>query len=215
MHETTADNPVAAASAVAQVYARSLYELAVDAGGKVVDEVGEELSQVVGLMREQRELELLLTNPAINADRRRQSIASIFQGRVSDLTYRFLQVVNEKRRLAELPGIARAYDQIVKAERGEIDVDVYAASELDDKQVKRIGQRIGELVGRTAIVHPHVNESMIGGLKVRVGDRLIDASVATQLQNLKRRMLARGREIARTNAAQIMEEEGSGPSAVE
>ncbi len=207
MHETTADNPVQTANAVAQVYARSAFDLASEADGDMVNTLADELGQIVALMREDDDLHRLMTNPAINADRRGPSIEAIFKGQVSDLTYRLLQVLNRKQRLDHLPGVAAAYDQILKAERGEVDVDVYAATTLDAQQIDRIGQRIGQIIGRKALVRPHVEESMIGGLKLRVGDQLIDASVATQLRKLKQNMLESGREAVRSASGTLLEDD--------
>ncbi len=206
MHHSTADNPVQAAGAVAQVYARSAYNLAVQAGGSAVPDLQDELNQVVDLMRDHPKLRTLLTDAAISAGHRAASIANLFRDRAGDLTYRLLQVLNDKDRLDQLPGIALAYAQIVKAERGEIDVEVYAAAPLAQGQIDRIADRIGAMVGRKAIVHPHVDESMIGGLKVRVGDQLIDASVVTQLRKLRERLLDRGRQAVRAGVDAIVEE---------
>jgi len=209
MHQTTADNPLEAANAVAEVYARSAFDLAAQAGDEAVTSLADELDQIAALLREQDDLRNLFTNPSVNTDRRAQSIETMFKGRVSDLTYKLLQVLNRKGRLDQLVGVAVVYDQIVKDERGEVDVDVYAATALDEQQTRRIADRIGALVDRKAIVRAHVDERMIGGLKVRVGDQLIDGSVATQLQKLKRRMLERGREAVRSGANAMISDEGS------
>jgi len=204
MASNTSDNPVKMAGVVAQTYAESLWDLAVEAD--VVDEVAGELTDLVGLLDDQPQLRAMLESPAIKADRRRQTIASIFQGKVSSLTYRFLQVLNVKSRLDHLSGIQIAFDQRLKAERGEVDVDVYTAQPLSDSQKAAVTAKVSASIGRKAVLSAHLDESMLGGLKLRIGDKLIDGSVATQLNKMKRRMIARGRERVRADASALLTE---------
>lgn len=201
MASHTADNPVKIAGAVAQTYAESLWDLAVEADA--VDAVADELAQLVDLLDDQPDLRALFESPAIRADRRAASIEQIFKGQLSPLTYRFLQVLNRKGRLGQLPAIRLAFDQRLKQERGEVDVDVYTAQALSDSQKAAVADRVTAGIGRKAVLTTHLDESMIGGLKLRIGDKLIDGSVATQLNKIKRRMIARGRQAAR----QVMSDE--------
>lgn len=205
MRQSTADNQVKVVGALAQVYADALWDLAAEAGA--IDATAAELGQLVDLLDEQPKLRAMFESPAIQAERRRASIASIFKGRLSDLVYRFLQVLNQKSRLGQLPVIRVAFDQRLKAERGEVDVDVYAAAPLTDAQVAAVAEQLGASLGRKAVVTVRVDETMIGGLKLRIGDRLIDGSVATQLSKLKRKMIARGREAVRSNPGGLLEQE--------
>jgi F-type H+-transporting ATPase subunit delta len=204
MASNTSDNPVKIAGKVAQTYAESLWDLAVEAD--VVDEVAEELAQIVSLVEEQPQLRAMFDSPSIKAERRARSIKAIFEGKVSSLTYRFLQVVNDKGRLDQLPGIRIAFDQRLKAERGEVDVDVYTAQPLSDSQKASVASKVSASIGRNAVVTAHLDESMLGGLKLRIGDKLIDGSVATQLNKMKRKMIARGRERVRADASALLEE---------
>ena len=203
-HENTADNPVKVIDAVSMVYARSLMELADEAGA--VEDVADELTQLVDLIAATPDLSALLRNRAISAAARTRSIEAIFSGRVSDLTYRFLQVLNDKGRLGVLTTIHAAYVRLLKEKRGEVDVLVTSAQPLSDSQLQTVGQKVSAAIDGKAIVSANVDESIIGGLKLRIGDKQIDGSVATQLQNIKRDIIARGRESIRSNAATLMEE---------
>ena len=203
-HENTADNPVKVIDAVSMVYAKSLMELAEDAG--VIDDIADELSQLTTLVATQPELSALLNNKAISAAARTRSIEAIFSGRVSDLTYRFLQVLNDKGRLGVLPTVNAAFARLLKEKRGEVDVHVTSAQPLSAAQLDAVATKVGSAIDGKAIVTADVDESLIGGLKLRIGDQQIDGSVATQLQNIKRDIIARGRESIRSNAATLMEE---------
>jgi F-type H+-transporting ATPase subunit delta len=203
-HATTADSPVKIVDAASRVYAQSLLELAEEVGQ--LDAIGDELQQLVDLLAAEPQLDAIFRSRSIGTTRRARSIAAIFEGRVSDLTYRFLQVVNANGRLGMLGTIAAAYDQLLKARRGEVDVLVTSARPLDQTQVGAVTQQVSDAIGGKAIVTARVDESIIGGLRLRIGDRLIDGSVATQLRNLKRRMIERGRDYVRSSAAALLEE---------
>ncbi len=205
MPESTADNPVKVIDAVSMLYARSLMELAQEGG--VVDEVAEELPQLVQLLAGQPDLAELFKSRAINTAARARSIEAIFKGRVSDLTYRFLQVLNDKGRLAIVPTIAAGYAKLLKDARGEVDVEVITARALSDAQLRAVGAKVGASVGGKALLSQRVDESILGGLKLRIGDKLIDGSVATQLQQIKRDMVARGREAVRSNTEALLSDE--------
>jgi len=211
MASNTADNQVKIAGAVAQTYAAALWDLAVDAN--VVDDVADELSQVVDLLDAEPSLRAMFDSPAISAERRAASIEAIFKGRLSSLTYRFLRVLNDKERLGQLAGIRIAFDQRLKAERGEVDVDVYTAQPLSDAQKTAVADKVSASIGRKAVLTTHMDESMLGGLKLRIGDKLIDGSVATQLNKMKRRMIERGRQTVRADASRLLADEGQGPGA--
>ncbi len=193
-HTTTLDNPQLA-DALANVYARSLFELAVEASS--LDEVTDELTQIVELLYSNPQLKAVFDLPSISTDRRAKTIENIFRGRVSDLTYQFLGVVNEKDRLNHLAPIAVAFGQMVKDHQGEVDVAVTTARELTAVQQETIRQRLSAALDRQAILHTRVDENIIGGLTIRVGDKQIDGSIATQLKRMKHELIEAGREAAR------------------
>ena len=172
--------------AVAQVYARSLYELADQAGGREkILEVGQELEQICELARENHAFREFLASPIIERQRRSAAVGRVFRNAVTDLTLRFLLVLNAKDRLGHLAVIGEAYDQLVHATFGRIEVDVYTAGALDAAQLEAVKTRLGKALGKEAVLYPYVDPSMIGGIKLRVGDQLIDGSVATRLRRMR------------------------------
>lgn len=194
-----------AANAVAEVYARSLLELADEAGGEMPEEVGAELGQIVELMREQPELRRILQDPAVPSRSRAGSIDRLFKGQVTDLTHRFLRVLNDKGRLGQLNAIEQAVAAKLKARRGEFDIEVYSAQPLTDEQADRVAERVGALMGGKALLNQHIEPSMIGGLKLRIGDQLIDGSIAIRLRQIRRQLQERTRDAVRSDAGRMME----------
>src|SRR5699024_2252094 len=146
-----------------RTYALALFELA-DGAGKA-DAVAGEVEQIGELLQSQPELARLLGTPAISEAERHGVIERIFQGRVDDVIYRFLQVVAAKGRLASLPGIVQAYADLVAERRGIIEVDVYVPVRLDEDQMRQTAHAIGKVLGGKEIaLHQYVDANLIGGM---------------------------------------------------
>ena len=186
-------------NAVAENYARALFDLAQEAGK--LDDVRLELAELTQLVRSQPDLEALFAHPIIDEKRRGESIQRIFSGQVSDLTLRFLMVLNAKDRLGEIGGIAQVFDRLVKESRNEIDVDVITAQPLTPAQLQNVANKVSSAIGKRAIVHGRLDEDLIGGLKIRIGDQVIDASVAHQLKAMARQLTQSSYDVARQGEA--------------
>lgn len=180
---------------VSRVYAQALLELA-QAKGEV-DSVAEEAGGLMALLGD-ADLKRLLYGRALSSAQRGGVVEQLFKGKVSDVLYRFIQVVNRKERLSALPGILSAFLSRVSEARGELDVDVYVAEALAGDAGQAVADSIGGAMGKKVQLREHVDPELIGGLKVRVGDRLIDGSVATQLRIMRRKLVEAGRERARS-----------------
>lgn len=179
--------------ALASVYARSLYELAEQAGGESkISEIASELEQLTELMRSNAQFREFLVSPIIDHVARSESLRRIFADRVTDLTLRFLLVLNNKGRLGHLEQIAEAFDHLVQEAHGRVEVDVFTAEPLEHEQLNTIRDRVRTALGREPVLHPYTEPAMIGGLKLRIGDQLIDGSVATRLRRMKRDVQSSG-----------------------
>ncbi|MFN3168615.1 MAG: ATP synthase F1 subunit delta [Phycisphaeraceae bacterium] len=176
---------------VGRVYAEALLELAQDQGA--VDELADEIQQLLPVIASGGELDRLLTNPAISDAERGKIIRAVFEGKVSGLLYNLLRLLSDKGRLGSLPQVAAGYLLAVADLRGQVDVEAFVADELDAQTAKDVADQIGRALGKTVTLRQKVDPSLIGGLKIKVGDQLIDASVASQLRNMKNKMIAAGR----------------------
>lgn len=193
-------------NALANVYARSLLELAQEAGGtEKVSEIAEELEGICSIVRADETFAEFLSSPVIDVKRREESLRQIFSDRITDLTLRFLLVLNEKGRIGALPEIADAYDMLVQDLYGRVEVDIYTARPIPDEQLDVMRNRVRDAIGREPVLYPYVDRSMIGGVKLRIGDQLIDGSVATRLRRLKQGLVDSG---VGSTAAMIEEDDG-------
>src|SRR5688572_23069768 len=129
--------------ALANVYARSLFELAHKAGGQdKISEIAAELEQITEVMAGDRRFREFIASPIIDRSRRSESLRRIFANRVTDLTLRFLLVLNGNGRLGHLRRIAAAFDHMVQEAFGRIEVDVFTAEPVDAGQLESISAKV-------------------------------------------------------------------------
>lgn len=179
--------------ALAQTYAYSLFELANGKGGRsAVEETQSELEDILELARQDKRFNEFLASRVLGTEDRSTSLMNIFKGRINDLTLRFLLVLNEKGRLPHLPAIAAAFDNIVQKKFGRVEVDVFTAAPMSPDELRGVRDRLGQSLGKEVIVHPYTDGSMIGGVKFRIGDQLVDGSVATRLRKLRDQLAVEG-----------------------
>ncbi|MEM7228029.1 MAG: ATP synthase F1 subunit delta [Planctomycetota bacterium] len=194
--------------ALSLVYARSLLELAQQAGGEEkILEVNDELETIVELGREDASFREFLGSPIINTTERGEALRKIFNDRITDLTLRFLMVLNQKERLGHLEGVARSYDQLVQEKFGKIEVDVFTPSPMAPDQRTALGDRIRTALGKEPVVHSYTDPSMLGGIKLRIGDQLIDGSVSSRLRRMRQDLLQQGSSSIRERVTRFLEEE--------
>ena len=171
--------------ALANIYARSLFELAADAGGdEKVTEIADEIEQICDLISSNQELEKFLSSPIIDSAKRNEALSAIFSNRVTDLTLRFLLVLNNKGRLNHLQQIAVAYDQLVQHAMGRVEVDIFTPTAIDADSINTIKATVQKMLRKEPVLHTYVDAAMLGGVKLRIGDLLIDGSVQTKLRRL-------------------------------
>ena len=167
-------------------YARALLELAQEVGA--LPEVADEVAQLEKLLAEQPDLSRLVTNRLIGHVGRHAMLERMFASRVSVLVYRFLQVLSGKGRLYLLPDVLRGFDALYAQSQGRVEAEVTVAADMGDDLRSAIAQRVGLAIKRDVTLTQRVDPSLIGGLKLRLGDQLIDASVTAQLRAIRQRM---------------------------
>jgi len=194
-------------NALSNTYAMSLFELAQDQGGRdLVEEILGELEDLLELARTDPQFNEFLASRVIAKKERNASIRAIFDGKMQGLTLSFLLLLNDKERLVILPAIVAAYDAMVQSLFGRVEVDVFTAEPIAVEQLTAIRERLGEVLSKEVVVHPYTDASMIGGVKLRLGDRLIDGSLATQLRKFRERLSERGSATLRAKAERVIED---------
>lgn len=193
-------------NAATRVYAKSLFDLAFAQGGRAkVEEVMDELEQIVELTRVHPRFGDLLASPAVGVDARAKSLTSILRGHVSDTTLRFMLVLNEKGRIGSIGGVCESLDEIVQQQFGLVEVDIFTAEPATPDMVRGLSDRLARALGKSVVVHTYTEPDMIGGVKIKIGDQLLDGSIATQLRKLKDKLHQDGASSVRARMGRVLE----------
>jgi F-type H+-transporting ATPase subunit delta len=171
-------------SGVAERYASSLFELALETGS--IDKVGADLDRFQALMDESDDLRRLVASPVFSAEEQQKAVSAVAdKAGISGTVLNFLKVVAGNRRLFALPGMIRSYRQIAAAHRGEVTAEVTSAHALTAAQETELKSALKGVTGKDVAIAVSVDPSILGGLIVKVGSRQIDTSLRTKLSTLK------------------------------
>ena len=170
-------------------YAASVLELAEEQGQ--AEPVGRELASIAEVLGQNPTFAQFLADPGISHAERDRVLGDAFGGgHASPLVWNFIRVLNAKAKLAILPDVIDAYGELYDTKHGKVEVDVTVPQRLSPDELERVRTRVGAALKKDAVIHQYIDESLIGGMVLRVGDRLIDSSVKGQLQAIKKQMLA-------------------------
>jgi F-type H+-transporting ATPase subunit delta len=175
--------------AVAEPYAEALFALA-SAAGKTAA-VFDELRELVKLVESEPGFAAFMTSRVLDPDRRAAGLERMFRSRLDDLTLNTLLVMNRHGRYGLLASLCRAYELRMERAADQVEVQVTSAVELDERLRGRIEQTAAELSGKTPLMRYTVDEGLLGGLVVQMGDWRYDNSVRRQLRTARARMLER------------------------
>lgn len=173
--------------AVARRYAAAFFSLALEKG--LVDSLEKELAEVVKTVDENPELQRFLENPMVVVTEKKKVVDEVFGGRLSELTLDFLKVVLDKRREAYLKEIYNEFVKRANEARNLVDVEVTSAKELSQADLTALEARLVKMTGKQVRLTTKVDPALIGGLVVRIGDRVIDGSVTKRLELLREALL--------------------------
>jgi ATP synthase F1 delta subunit len=170
---------------IAEVYARSLFEVAQEQGK--LDEIHEQLDQFADVLSEKRDLQLFFFSPYFSSEEKKDGVAKVIEGG-DEYFVRFLELLAEKHRLPVLFRIRREFDSLWAKEQKLLEVSVTSAVDLDEETVRDIGKKIEEQTGHKVDLAANVDPDLIGGLVIRVGNLVLDASVRNRLERLRRQV---------------------------
>jgi len=162
------------------------------------DALGEELKGFAGLVAGNTEFGAVLDSPTVNASTRQRMIEKLFRGKFGDVLVDSLQVLNRNERLFLSEAVAEEYHQLLEEANGRVEVQVRSASPLTDPLRVRLREALAKTTGRQVDLIERLDESLIGGLVVQVGDDKYDSSVRRKLQAVGQLLVDRAsREILR------------------
>jgi ATP synthase F1 delta subunit len=170
---------------IAQVYARSLFEVAKEHGK--LDSVKEQLGQFADAVDQNRDLAVFFFSPYFSTAEKQDGLDRAVSG--ADAAFvNFLKLLIENHRMPVIFRVRRGFDELWENENKLLPVRVTSAVELDKKTVSQIGDKIAEQTGRKVDLSAEVDPDILGGIVVRVGNSILDASIRNRLESLRKQV---------------------------
>jgi ATP synthase F1 delta subunit len=170
---------------VGEVYARALFEVASERG--MLDTVRDQLGQFVDVLGTDRGLETFFFSPYFSTVEQKEGLARLVQD-ADETVMSFLETLVERHRMPEIFHIRARYEELWDAEMKRLPVEVTSAVELDGSIVRDIGERIGTQTGNKIELTSVVDPDILGGIVLRVGDFILDASIRNRLSQLRKQV---------------------------
>lgn len=168
-------------------YALALYEIAREENK--VDEVLQELRDIRTLLRENKEISVIIDNPEISKDEKKRFLKEILDGRVSQMVVSFICILIEKGRMANFTEKLEQYYAIYLEEHNTVKVLVKSAIELTDEERERLHKKLELKYKKNVILTCKIDKLLIGGLFVKVGNEVIDGTIANRYNEIKSLMI--------------------------
>jgi len=173
--------------AITSRYAKALLDLSVERN--VLIEVEKDVELIVATCENSRELVVLFKNPIILPQKKLSILSDLYKDRVSELTYKFLEVLVRKNRSKLIFEILEMYLEKFKAYQHISDAVLFTATEAKESTKNHVVKLLEEATGEKIILSSLVDEKLIGGFMIRYKDRLLDASVSSKLRDLQKELL--------------------------
>jgi F-type H+-transporting ATPase subunit delta len=170
---------------IAEVYSRALFEVAKEQGK--LDEVREQLGQFADAVAEQRDLQVFFFSPYFSAEEKKEGLSKTVEG-ADEIVMNTLQLLIDKHRMPALFRIRRQLDKLWEEENRLLPVQLTSAIELDEGTVKQVRDAIAEQTDRRIDLKTHVDPDILGGIVLRVGNSILDASIRNRLEQLRRQV---------------------------
>ena len=170
---------------IAVVYARSLFEVAMDQDK--LDTVRDQLGAFADALSQTRELQVFFFSPYFSTQEKKDGLERAVTD-ADPVVLNFLELLIEKHRMPVIFRVRATYDALWEEENKLLPVEITSAVELDETIVKQLGDRISEQTGRKVDLSARVEPDILGGIVVQVGNSVLDASVRTRLERLRRQV---------------------------
>ena len=172
---------------IAQRYAKAVFDLAKE--GKAIKDLEADVTALEAAMSESADLRTLMTSPLYSRDEQSAAVVAIAKKmKLSDTTSNLLALLASKRRLFVMPQLLAVLQERLADERGEVTAEVTTAKSLTKAQAEKLANTLKAQVGKSVTIKETVDESIIGGLIVKVGSKMIDTSIASKLNALQNTM---------------------------
>jgi F-type H+-transporting ATPase subunit delta len=168
---------------LAQVYARSLFEVALEQ--RKLDELREQLAQFADALDDKRELAVFFFSPYFSTKEKQDALGGLLDG-ADEVLVNFLRLLIENHRMPVIFRVRHEYERLWDEENKTLPVEITSAIALDEATTDSLGKTIGERAGRKVTLSARVDPDILGGIVLRVGNSILDASIRNRLEQLRR-----------------------------
>ncbi len=169
-------------------YSKAMFLLAQEEGK--LNEYGAELKALAEALEATPELKAFLESPMIPRQAKQEAVEKIFAGELSPMVLNFLRLLLDKQRVSSLEEIVRQYENFANEAQGILVADVTTARAMSEALGDRLIAKLGELTGKKIKLRKHLDEKLLGGAVVRMGDTLVDGSLKSRMKALEAQLLA-------------------------
>lgn len=168
---------------IANRYAEALFQLSEEEN--ITKEIYNELHDVVEVIKNNKELDNVLKSPLVDKNEKTQLIEALFNNKINNDLKNFLKILVEKGRISSLKSIELTFKELLNDKHNIIEGTVISAIALTEKQVKELEEKLSKKYNKNVTLENEVDQSILGGVLVRLGNTQIDGSVKTRLNNIK------------------------------
>jgi len=174
---------------VSKRYALALFNAAESAGEGMTEQIQKELNFISDLWEKNSELRAFFEAPQISAEDKEKMLQLTFRGKISELLFQFLLFILSKGRMEQISGISTDYDKLLKEKEGLVEAQVITASPLDEGLSVSLKEKMEKKTGKKVSLIFKLDPGIIGGIRVIVGNQIIDKSIRTELDKLRENLL--------------------------
>lgn len=168
---------------VANRYAKALFEVAEERDA--VDSIESQLTSVTHAIMENEDLRRVLLHPQVNGSEKKTLVNKLFEKEAGLEVMNLLRLLIDRKRESIIDEVLEAYTHMADFKRGILDVTVTTAVPLDEEEQQDLAQRLGNVLGKKLRMHIKVKKEIIGGILLRIGDRLYDGTIAGRLAGFR------------------------------
>lgn len=171
------------AELVAKTYAGALYEVGLECG--LLEEFAQELSFVLKTFVEYPQLLELCKTPQINKNEKKEMIEQIFKESIHVEVLNFLKILLDKKRMNDFEFIQKSYQQLVNDKNNIVEGVATTAIELKEAEIEKLEKKLSDLTGKSVKLINEIDSSIIGGIRVRIGEKVLDSTIQSRLNKLQ------------------------------
>ncbi|BBO00178.1 F0F1 ATP synthase subunit delta [Sporolactobacillus terrae] len=168
---------------VANRYAQALFEVAEERD--LIDTIESQLQFVAESLYEHEDLRRVLMHPQVSSNNKKELVQKLFENQAGVEVLNLLRLLIDRKREAIIDEVLEAYTHKANEKRGILDVTITTAASLSNQEQQDLAKRLGDSLGKKLSIHAKVDKSIIGGIQLRIGDRLYDGSIAGKLAGFK------------------------------